>query len=78
MGKKILILSGSPKKNGNTAALVDWFSEGAHTKGADVEIGLNQANLEEMGTLHIIPLFISRLCVINGWLTLEPLFRFSI
>jgi len=38
MSKKILILCGSPKKDGNTAALVDWFSEGARLKGADVEI----------------------------------------
>jgi multimeric flavodoxin WrbA len=32
------VLSGSPKKNGNTAALVEWFSEGAVTKGARVEL----------------------------------------
>lgn len=38
MNKKILILSGSPKKDGNTAALVEWFSEGAKSKGAHVEI----------------------------------------
>ena len=38
MAKKILVLSGSPKKNGNTALLVKWFSEGAKSKGADVEI----------------------------------------
>ena len=38
MPKKILILSGSPKKNGNTATLVSWFSEGARLKGAVVEI----------------------------------------
>jgi len=37
MPKNILILSGSPKKNGNTAALVEWFSEGAVSKGAKVE-----------------------------------------
>ena len=36
--KKILILSGSPKKNGNTAALVEWFTEGAVSKGARVEL----------------------------------------
>ncbi|MEI7751650.1 MAG: flavodoxin family protein [Candidatus Omnitrophota bacterium] len=36
--KKILILSGSPKKNGNTAALVKWFTEGAVSKGAKVEL----------------------------------------
>ena len=38
MTKEILILSGSPKKNGNTATLVDWFAEGARSKGARVEI----------------------------------------
>ncbi len=38
MPKKILVLSGSPRKNGNTAALVDWFAEGARSKGALVEI----------------------------------------
>jgi len=38
MNKKILVLSGSPKTNGNTASLVDWFAEGAVSKGAKVEI----------------------------------------
>ncbi len=38
MAKKILILSGSPKKDGNTAALVKWFTEGAKSKGAEVEV----------------------------------------
>lgn len=38
MAKKILILSGSPKKDGNTAVLVRWFAEGAGSKGALVEI----------------------------------------
>jgi len=38
MHRKILVLSGSPKKNGNTALLVKWFSEGARSKGAEVEI----------------------------------------
>jgi multimeric flavodoxin WrbA len=36
--KKILILSGSPKKDGNTALLVNWFTEGARVKNAEVEI----------------------------------------
>jgi multimeric flavodoxin WrbA len=36
--KKILILSGSPKKNGNTAALVEWFMEGSISRGAQVEV----------------------------------------
>lgn len=35
---KILVISGSPKKNGNTAILVDWFAKGAESKGARVEI----------------------------------------
>ncbi|MFA6142076.1 MAG: flavodoxin family protein [Candidatus Omnitrophota bacterium] len=38
MAKKILVLSGSPKKNGNTATLVGWFAEGARSKGAEVEV----------------------------------------
>jgi len=36
--KKILILSGSPKKNGNTETLARWFTEGAEKKGAEVEL----------------------------------------
>ncbi len=40
MGKKILVLSGSPKKDGNTAALLDWFVDGARSKGAEVEVVL--------------------------------------
>ncbi|MCX5708308.1 MAG: flavodoxin family protein [Candidatus Omnitrophica bacterium] len=38
MAKRILIINGSPIKNGNTATLVNWFVEGARLKGADVEI----------------------------------------
>lgn len=38
MAKKILVLSGSPRRKGNTAALVEWFSEGARAKGAQVEV----------------------------------------
>ncbi len=38
MAKKILVLSGSPKANGNTATLVKWFAEGACSKGAKVEV----------------------------------------
>lgn len=46
---KILILSGSPKKNGNTAKLVDWFAEGARSKGAEVEV-VNTAFLKYKST----------------------------
>jgi multimeric flavodoxin WrbA len=38
MAKKILVLSGSPRKDGNTATLVGWFVEGARSKGARVEV----------------------------------------
>ncbi|MFA5272487.1 MAG: flavodoxin family protein [Candidatus Omnitrophota bacterium] len=38
MAKKILILSGSPKKDGNTAALIEWFKQGALLKGACIEV----------------------------------------
>ena len=47
--KKILILSGSPKKDGNTAALVEWFAEGARSAGADVEV-VNTASLNYKST----------------------------
>ncbi len=38
MPKKILVLSGSPKKDGNTAQLVEWFSDGARAQGSQVEV----------------------------------------
>ncbi|MCX5751776.1 MAG: flavodoxin family protein [Candidatus Saganbacteria bacterium] len=36
--KKILIISGSHKKDGNTATLINWFCEGAKAKGIKTEI----------------------------------------
>jgi multimeric flavodoxin WrbA len=38
MVKKILILSASPKKDGNTTTLVDWFCEGVQIKDVNIEI----------------------------------------
>lgn len=38
MTKKILIISGSPNKDGNTAALVEWFADGARSEDAQVEV----------------------------------------
>ncbi len=38
MGKKILVVSGSPVRGGNTDLLVKWFAAGARSKGAKVEI----------------------------------------
>ena len=35
---KILVLNGSPRKNGNTSALVDAFKEGAESKQHVVEV----------------------------------------
>lgn len=35
---KILILNGSPRKNGNTAAMTDAFAEGARESGHEVAI----------------------------------------
>jgi len=38
MPKKVLILSGSPVRDGNTVSLVEWFSEGCRSQGAEVEV----------------------------------------
>ena len=38
MDKKILIINGSPRKNGNTATLIGWVAEGAESAGATVTI----------------------------------------
>jgi len=38
MAKTILVLSGSPVKDGNTTALVEGFAEGARSRGARVEV----------------------------------------
>lgn len=36
MGKKIVILNGSPRKNGNTSMLLDFFAQGAEQAGHTV------------------------------------------
>ena len=38
MAKNILVISGSPKKDGNTAWLVEWLSAGARSVGSNVEV----------------------------------------
>ena len=46
MGKKILILNGSPRKSGNTSALVSEFARGATESGNDVtEFFLQSMNI---------------------------------
>ena len=44
MGKKILVLNGSPRKHGNTAALIDQFTAGAQSAGHSV----TRFNIAEM------------------------------
>jgi len=38
MGKKVIIISGSPKRDGNTVMLVDWLMEGLRSLGCQVEL----------------------------------------
>ncbi len=38
MGKKMMILSGSPRKDGNTNTVVNWFAQAAEAGGAQVQI----------------------------------------
>jgi multimeric flavodoxin WrbA len=49
MIKKILILNGSPVKDGNTTRLINWFIQGALTKAAKVE-AVNTAFLRYKAT----------------------------
>lgn len=46
MSKKIVILNGSPRKNGNTSALVNVFKIGAESAGHTVtEFCLDKMNI---------------------------------
>ncbi|MDO4305553.1 MAG: flavodoxin family protein [Eubacteriales bacterium] len=46
MSKKIIVLNGSPRKNGNTSALVKAFAEGAESAGNSVtEFFLDRMNI---------------------------------
>lgn len=46
MGKKIVILNGSPRRNGNTSTLVKAFTEGAESAGHSVtEFFLDRMNI---------------------------------
>ncbi|KAF0144211.1 MAG: NADPH-dependent FMN reductase [Nitrospirae bacterium] len=38
MAKKVMVLCGSPRKNGNTNTVAGWVVEGAKKAGADVEV----------------------------------------
>jgi len=38
MGKKIIVLCGSPRREGNTHTVVRWFAEAARKAGAEVEV----------------------------------------
>ncbi len=48
MSNKILIINGSPRKNGNTSTAVRWVQEGADSKGATVDL-LNLASMKNVG-----------------------------
>jgi multimeric flavodoxin WrbA len=37
LGSRIVVLQGSPRKDGNTAALAGWFAQGARSGGSKVE-----------------------------------------
>ena len=54
MAKKILVLNGASRKNGNTAKLVCSFTEGAHSAGHSVhEFYLDGMNIHSCkGCLH--------------------------
>lgn len=45
MSKKVMILTGSPRKGGNTAVVSNWVAEGARDAGAEVET-IDVARLE--------------------------------
>jgi multimeric flavodoxin WrbA len=38
MAKKIMVITGSPRKDGNTNTVVKWFVESARALGAEVEV----------------------------------------
>ena len=48
MGKRIMILNGSPRRKGNTAALAAAFAEGAEAAGASVTVF-------DLGSMNIHP-----------------------
>ncbi|MDD5773099.1 MAG: NAD(P)H-dependent oxidoreductase [bacterium] len=59
MAKNILILNGSPKKNGNTSKLVEWFVQGARLNGGEVEI-IRAALLSYWGQVFNLDIFQSK------------------
>ena len=50
MAKKVVVLNGSPRKNGNTSALVSAFAGGAESAGNSVEV-FHLGSLEIHGCL---------------------------
>lgn len=51
MSKKVLILSGSPRKNGNSDILCDEFAKGATEAGHNVE----KIHVSEKNIGHALP-----------------------
>lgn len=47
MPNKIMIVNGSPRRNGNTSIAIHWVQEGANSKGATVNI-INLASMKNV------------------------------
>jgi len=48
MSNKIMIVNGSPRRNGNTSIAVHWVQEGAESKGATVDV-INLSSMKNVG-----------------------------
>jgi len=52
MGKKIMILTSSPRKNGNTNTIVNWCAQSATDAGAEVEcVDIARLNYKSNGCI---------------------------
>lgn len=55
MTKKIMIILGTARKNGNTANVANWVAEGARESGTDVEIvDASKLSVKANGCLHCL------------------------
>lgn len=60
MNKKVLILSGSPRKNGNSDILCEQFKKGAEEAGNTVEkVYVHQLKI---GSCPVIPRSVTKMC----------------
>ena len=54
MAKRIVVLNGSPRRNGNTSRLIEAFKEGAEDSGNTVRVFFLQG-MEIHGRIRITP-----------------------